>query len=154
VSSAAAPELVSHLVLVGSAGILPTEGAIYDMMLVSHSGYARQCFSDDAAYDAFFPEGLTDERLLAWDFHREMIARVAWKPYMYNRRLAPMLVDATMPAAVIHGERDRVIPPQCAQRFAALLPAAQLHVVNGCGNAVALESPEAVADVVRSLVID
>lgn len=148
-----APELVTHLVLVGSAGLLPTDGAaIVDMMLVSHSGYARECFSDDAAYDAFFVGGLTDERLLAWDFNREMVARVAWKPYMYNRRLAPMLADLHAPTAVVRGARDRVMPRSCADQFVSLIANASLHLVDGCGNAVALERPDAVADTVRTLV--
>jgi len=147
-----APELVTQLTLVGSAGLLPTEGKIADMMLVSHSAYARQCFSDEAAYDAFFVGGLTDDRLLAWDFNREMVARVAWKPYMYNRRLAPMLSDVSAPTAVLWGARDQVIPHSCAEQFAASVPDARLHVVDGCGNAVALERPDAVADAVRALV--
>ena len=149
----AAPELVTHLTLVGSAGLLPIEGgAITDMMLVSHSAYARECFGDDAAYDSFFAGGLTDERLLAWDFNREMVARVAWKPYMYNRRLAPMLTDLLAPTAVVWGTRDRVMPRSCADQFVSVVPGATLHLVEGCGNAVALERPDALVDAVRALV--
>jgi pimeloyl-ACP methyl ester carboxylesterase len=146
-----APDVVHGLVLVGSAGLLPTEGRITDMMLTSHSGYARECFSSDDAYDAFFQGGLTDERLLTWDFNREMVARVAWKPYMYNRRLAPMLAEVSAPAVVIHGSADRVVPRSCAAQFVSLLPDATLEVVDGCGNAVALEQPEALAASVGAL---
>ena len=146
------PELVSRLTLVGSAGMLPTDGQITDMMLVSHSGYARQCFSGDAAYDAFFTDGLTDERLLAWDFNREMVARVAWKPYMYNRRLAPMRADVAAPTVVVWGERDHVMPRSCADQFVEHIPGATLETIHGCGNAVALERPDALAAVVNTLV--
>jgi pimeloyl-ACP methyl ester carboxylesterase len=150
--AAFAPELVTHLALVGPGGLLPTDGAIADMMLVSHSGYARQCFSSDAAFDACFADGLTDERLLTWDRNREMVARVAWKPYMYNRRLAPMLAEITRPAVVVQGTADRVMPRSCAEQYVAGLPEARLHLVEGAGNAVALERPDAVAAAVGALV--
>lgn len=150
--AAFAPELVTHLVLVGAGGLLPTEGAIADMFLVSHSAYARQCFRDDAAYEAAFPEGLTDDRLLTWDRNREMVARVAWKPYMYNRRLARMLPDITTPSVVVHGTADRVMPRSCAEQYAAGLAEARLHLVDGAGNAVGLERPAAVVDAIDSLV--
>jgi pimeloyl-ACP methyl ester carboxylesterase len=150
--AAFSPELVTHLALVGAGGLLPTDGAIADMMLVSHSAYARQCFSSDEAFDACFPDGLTDDRLLTWDRNREMVARVAWKPYMYNRRLAPMLAEVAVPTVVVRGELDRVMPASIAQQYVDLMPDARLHVVEGCGNAVTLERPDAVADAVHALV--
>jgi pimeloyl-ACP methyl ester carboxylesterase len=146
-----APDVVRGLALVGSAGLLPAEGRIVDMMLTSHSGYARDCFSSDDAYDTFFEGGLTDDRLLTWDFNREMVARVAWKPYMYNRRLAPMLAEVTAPAVVVRGSADRIVPQSCADQFIRLLPNATFEVVDGCGNAVALEQPEALASFVGAL---
>jgi pimeloyl-ACP methyl ester carboxylesterase len=145
-----APEVVSRLVLVGSAGLLPTDGAIYDMFLVSHSLYAKQCFSSTDAYAAFFEGGLTDDRLLTWDRNREMVARVAWKPYLYNRRLAPMLTDVTAPTLVVSGSADRVVPRSVAAQFAALIPGAQSLTIDGAGNAVALERPAELARAVAS----
>lgn len=150
--AAFAPELVTHLVLVGPGGLLPEEGAIADMFLVSHSAYARQCFGSDAAYDDFFPDGLTDDRLLTWDRNREMVARVAWKPYMYNRRLTPMLAEITAPAVVVHGDADRVVPRACVDQYVAGLADARLAVVEGAGNAVALERPDAVVGALDALV--
>ena len=150
-SAVFAPELIERLALVGSAGLLPVDGCIADMMLVSHSGYARQCFAHQEAYDSFFAGGLTDDRLLAWDFNREMVARVAWKPYMYNRRLAPMLAEVTAPTVMVWGERDQVMPRSCADQFVSLIANATLEVVGDCGNAVALERPTALADIVHAL---
>lgn len=147
------PELVSRLVLAGPAGLLPTEGAIYDMFLVSHSLYAKQCFSSDDAYAGFFPEGLTDERLLIWDRNREMVARVAWKPYLYNRRLAPMLAEIAVPTAVVSGSTDRVMPRSVAEQFVAAIPDARSVIVAGAGNAVALERPSELADAVAALAV-
>lgn len=148
--AAFSPELVARLVLVGSAGLLPTEGAITDMFLVSHSLYAKQCFSSDEAYAAFFTGGLTDDRLLTWDRNREMVARVAWKPYLYNRRLVPMLAEITAPTLVVSGSADRIMPRSVAEQFVEHLPSATAITIAGAGNAVALERPTDLAGVIAS----
>jgi pimeloyl-ACP methyl ester carboxylesterase len=142
------PELFSGLVLVGSAGLLPEDGRILDQVLISHSEYVRAGFSSDAAYEAVFGAELSDEVLLEWDRCREMVARVAWKPYMYNRRLVPLLRLVEVPTLVVWGELDRVVPPECGVAFAGLVPGARLEVVAGCGHAVDLEAPEVLAGMV------
>jgi pimeloyl-ACP methyl ester carboxylesterase len=53
---------------------------------------------------------------------------------------------------VVHGTADRVVPRSCADQYVAGLPDARLHLVEGAGNAVALERPDAVATAVGELV--
>jgi len=135
------PEGLSHLVLVGAAGILPEQGRILDQVLVSHSEYVRAAFASPGAYEAVYTSELPDELLLQWDRNREMTARVAWKPHMYNRRLVPLLAQVTVPALVVWGDSDRVVPVECGERYAELLPRAALQVVESCGHAVDMEKP-------------
>lgn len=47
------------------------------------------------------------------------------------------------PALVVHGGRDRLVPPQAAEFLAAQLPRARLAVVAGAGHAPFLSHPEA-----------
>jgi pimeloyl-ACP methyl ester carboxylesterase len=143
------PEGLSHLVLVGAAGILPERDRILDQVLISHSEYVQAAFADRTAYEAVYGADLTDELLLQWDRNREMTARVAWKPHMYNRRLIPLLPLVDVPSLVVWGEADRVVPLECAQRYAALLPRASLEVVAGCGHAVDMERPTELAQLVQ-----
>ena len=49
-----APARISRLVLIGAAGLLPTQGRIHDQFLVSHLDYARAYFEDRARFDAVF----------------------------------------------------------------------------------------------------
>ncbi len=56
------------------------------------------------------------------------------------------LAELTMPADVVAGERDAKFR-ELAQRLAAALPRARLHVVPGAGHAVHLEAPAAVAKI-------
>jgi 2-succinyl-6-hydroxy-2,4-cyclohexadiene-1-carboxylate synthase len=54
------------------------------------------------------------------------------------------LPELTIPVTLIVGERDAKFRA-IAERMAAALPDARLHVVSGAGHAVQLEAPEAVA---------
>jgi pimeloyl-ACP methyl ester carboxylesterase len=143
------PEAFSHLILVGAAGLLPENGRILDQVLISHSEYVRAAFSTQEAYEAVYTAGLPDDLLLQWDRNREMTARVSWKPYMYNRRLVPLLPLVEVPTLLVWGEDDMVVPLECAERYRALLPDARLEIVPDCGHAVDLEQPAALAELVR-----
>jgi pimeloyl-ACP methyl ester carboxylesterase len=146
------PARLSGLVLVGAAGLLPERGRILDQMLTSHSVYVRSAFLARDAYEEHYGTELTDEVLMQWAVAREMTTRVAWKPYMYNRRLDPLLSELTVPTLVVWGSDDDVVPRECGERYARLIPGARLEVVDGCGHAVDLERPEALAELVRIFV--
>lgn len=143
------PERLSHLVLVGAAGLLPRDGWILDQMLMSHSAYVQAAFEDRAAYEAVYGEELDDELLLSWDLHREMVTRVAWKPYMYNRRLRPLLTELQVPTLVAWGARDGVVPRDCGEQYAELIPGARLEVVPDAGHALDMERPGELASLVH-----
>jgi pimeloyl-ACP methyl ester carboxylesterase len=142
------PEALSGLVLVGAAGILPEQGRILDQVLISHSEYVRAAFQSPGAYEAVYGTELTDDLLLQWDRNREMTARVAWKPHMYNRRLVPLLPQVRVPSLAVWGDDDRVVPLECGERYTALMPDARLEVVESCGHAVDMEKPFALAELV------
>ena len=152
-----APELLKRLVLVGAAGLLPGQGRILDQFLVSHSGYVQAAFSRQDVYEAIFAGNngdnpdehpISDDTLVIWDMNREMTTRVGWKPYMYNRRLRPLLGGVTVPALVVWGDSDAVVPMECAHAYIDALPDARLQVVPDCGHAVDLEAPESLAAII------
>ena len=82
--------------------------------------------------------------------NREMTTRVGWKPYMYNRRLRPLLGGVAVPALVVWGDNDAVVPMECAHAYTDALPDARLEVVGDCGHAVDLEAPESLAAIITS----
>ena len=153
-----APELLKRLILVGAAGLLPEQGRIYDQFLVSHSAYVEAAFSRTEAFEATFPRNghetdehpLGDDTLVTWDMNREMTTRVGWKPYMYNRRLRPLLGGVTVPALVVWGDSDAVVPIECAHAYVEALPDGRLEIVPDCGHAVDLEAPESLAAIITS----
>jgi pimeloyl-ACP methyl ester carboxylesterase len=143
------PEVFSHLVLVGSAGLLPADGKIFDQFLTSHHEYVEAAFRHPESFERVYSDWRSDEVLLQWEINREMTTRVAWKPYMYNRAMAPLLAEITAPTLLVWGEADRIVPRTCADDYRRRLPNARIEIVPDCGHAVDLERPAALAALVR-----
>ncbi|MYK26004.1 MAG: hypothetical protein F4052_03495 [Dehalococcoidia bacterium] len=143
-------ERIGSLVLVGAAGLQPDEGEILDQMLISYGEYMTAGFRDEAHYQEIFGEEVAPEVRELWDFSREMTARLSWKPYMFNRRLAPVLGEVQTPALVVAGSEEQVIPLTCARQYADGLANATLEIVEGAGHYVDYEEPEALAALIAS----
>ncbi len=142
------PSALAGLVLVGAAGIKPDSSDILDQMMLSHRKYIEESFRDAESYAATFGEEPADELRDLWDFSREMTARVTWKPYMFNRRLPPLLGDMDVPTLIVWGENDKVVPLECAERFEAAIPNATVAIVDGAGHVVEIEAPDELAALV------
>ena len=140
---------LSSLVLVGAAGIKPRTGEIFDPMMSSPVTYGRRCFSADERFDALFGEEPSPELAEVWDWSREMTARITWRPWMWSGQLPDLLRGVRTPALVVWGDTDRVVPIDCGQQYAELLPAARLETVAAAGHCVDLEQPDALASVVE-----
>jgi pimeloyl-ACP methyl ester carboxylesterase len=80
--------------------------------------------------------------------NREMTARLTWKPYMHNPRLAHFLPRVTNPALIVWGRQDRIVPVVCGEQYRRLLPAATLTVLERCGHLPPIEQPDAYARLV------
>ena len=142
------PSRLARLVLVGSAGLQPKTGEIMDQMMLSHRKYIEESFRDAEAYTDYVGEEPPEDIRQLWDLSREMTARVTWKPYMFNRRLTPLLGDLDVPTLIVWGEQDKVVPFECAKQFEAAIPNARIEVVEGAGHVVELEQPDQLASLV------
>ena len=145
------PSRLKALVLVGSAGLQPSEGEILDQMMLSHRKYVEESFRDAQSYRDTLGEEPPDDVRELWDLSREMTARVTWKPYMFNRRLEPLLGDMHVPTLLVWGEHDKVVPFACARQFEAAMPNAAVRLVENAGHVVELEQPDALAASIREL---
>jgi pimeloyl-ACP methyl ester carboxylesterase len=146
--AAMSPGAFRRLVLVGAMGIKPATGEILDQALVSYIDYVRAGFEDQTAFDRLFGAEPATSRLEQWDLNREMTFRIAWKPYMYSPTLPHLLGGVRAPALVVWGRRDRIVPLECGERYAGILPRARLAVVEGAGHFVEMEQPDLVGRLV------
>ena len=143
-----APRGLRRLVLVGAAGIKPRQGEILDQALVSYIDYVRLGFTDAAAFDRIYGAEPPTAQLEQWDLNREMSFRIAWKPYMYSPTLPHVLGGVKVPALVVWGRHDRVVPLDAGEQYAKALPQARLAIVEGAGHFVDMEQPDELAKLV------
>jgi len=66
-----------------------------------------------------------------------------------DKGLLKRIHRAKVPALIVWGTDDRLVPPVYADEFARRLPAAHVELVGGAGHAPQLEQPDAVAGLVR-----
>jgi pimeloyl-ACP methyl ester carboxylesterase len=147
-----APRAFGRLVLVGAMGLKPERGEIADQALLSYIDYVRRGFADQRAFDRLFGAEPPTSRLEQWDLNREMTFRIAWKPYMYNPTLPHLLGGAAIPALIVWGRDDRIVPLECAERYQKTLPHARLEIVDGAGHFVDMEQPDELASLVTRFV--
>lgn len=146
------PLRVKSLTLVGNMGVQPPqgEGEIADQMLMDFVSYSKLGFSDPEKFNAMFGEEPSPEQVLIWDYAREVVARVAWKPYMYSNPLTGLIRNITAPTLVVWGEDDQVVPLSAGKRTANLIPGARIETIADAGHNVEIEQPEKLAALVRS----
>ena len=150
--AAMAPSDVSKLVLVGAMGIKPPQGDILDLAVTGYLDYARAGFHDQKAFDRVYGAEPPTDQLEMWDICREMSFRIAWKPYMYSQTLPHLLGAVKVPALVVWGDDDKVVPISAGKRYLESLPDAHLEIVRSCGHAVDMEQPEALAKLVTNFI--
>ena len=139
---------IDGLVLVGAMGLQIEGSEIRDQFLEGHEDYTKSCFHEVANFHALFGETLNTEQLIAWDANREMTARTAWKPFLYNQSLPHLLPSVRVPALVVHAEHDTVVPLGCAEAYAQLLGNAQLEMLAGAGHLAEAEQADALAGMI------
>jgi 3-oxoadipate enol-lactonase len=76
-------------------------------------------------------------------FFGQLTGILAWSSY---RRLPQVEV----PTLVIHGEEDRLVPPQNGKVVARRIPGAQFHLVPNAGHMLLTDQPERCAEIVLS----
>lgn len=82
---------------------------------------------------------------------RVAAARLAWQ-FPYDRKLRARLGRARLPALVLWGERDELVPVAHGHAFADGLPKASLETIGGAGHYPYLEATDAFVRVVEAFV--
>ena len=145
------PGAVDRLVLVAPAGLKPARGEITDIFYYSPPQLLSMTVHDPATipeWDALFGQSPTSAQLDVMARNREMTARLTWKPYMHNPRLPHFLSRVENPVLVVWGREDRIVPVECGEQYRALLPHAELAVLERCGHLPPFEQPDRFADLV------
>ena len=142
------PRSIDRLVLVAPVGLKPETGEILDVFYYPPAQLRTLTVHDPTTipeWDELFGRPPTPAELELAVRNQEMTARLAWKPYMHNPRLARFLPRVTNPALVVWGREDRVVPVICGEQYRRLLGNARLSVLERCGHLPPIEQPDAFA---------
>ena len=136
---------VKGLVLTGAVGIKPRVGEIVEMLMVPPEETLKLSFYDPGLVPD--PPKLTpEEEDVQWR-NREMASRLCWKPYMHNPKLPEYLKLIRVPALIVWGCQDRLVPLNCGEIYHEVLRGSRLHVVDQCGHSPQIEKPQEFLDV-------
>jgi len=145
------PERLARLILVDAYG-LRVEGALpADEFALTPAMLRPLVFADgqqDLAVQTL-PDQHPRESVEATLHARVAAARLAWQ-FPYDRKLRGRLSRATMPALVVWGECDQLVPVAHGRAYADGLPSSQLETVAGAGHYPYLEATEAFGRLVEA----
>jgi pimeloyl-ACP methyl ester carboxylesterase len=143
------PERLSGLVLVDAYGIQVPGALAEDEFALPPSLLRPLLFTDPESEVArsTVPDVDPPDRAEAAIHARVAAARLAWQ-FPYDPKLRSRLARARLPALVIWGEQDRLVPVAHAHAYAEALPDARLVVLPGVGHFPYLEAPDAFASAV------
>ena len=77
--------------------------------------------------------------------NRFTVAKFGWQPRWFNPDLEKWLHRIKLPALVVWGDDDKIMPPAYAALWQERLPDARLVMVEGCGHLPHVEHAELVA---------
>ena len=143
--AAMSPRWLKGIELVDAVGIKPKVGEIAEVLMVSPQDTQKLAFYDmNKAPDL---DNVTDEeRDVLWR-NREMASRLCWKPYMHNPSLPEYLKLIRIPALIVWGRQDGIVPLECGEIYYQALEGSTLHVIDQCGHSPQIEKPEEFVDV-------
>ena len=135
----------SKLMLVGAVGIKPQQGEIADIFIISPAQVNDLIFHDPTQapeYGQLYGQPPTPEQAEIAEGNREMAVRLCWKPYMYDPRLPGILSMVNIPARVVWGREDRLVPLECGELYQQAIPQSDLVVIDQCGHSPQVEKPD------------
>jgi pimeloyl-ACP methyl ester carboxylesterase len=147
------PERLSSLVLVDAYG-LQVPGALAEDEFALTPALLRPLLfvdPDSELARSTVPDVESPARAEAAIHARAAAARLAWQ-FPYDVKLRSRLGRARLPALVVWGEQDRLVPPAHAHAYAEALPDARVVVLPGAGHYPYLEAPDAFAASVTEFV--
>lgn len=137
------PRRVDKLVLAAPAGIRVDGVARYDVFANPIEETLRHLFHDETRATQIVPVQSGPEVVAAAYREATTLARLSWNPYLYDPKLQRRLPRVSASALVVWGENDRVLPPEHARAFSALIPGSTLAMLPECGHLVPLEQAAA-----------
>lgn len=109
----------------------------------------RNLYYDQSFADRILALKPSEEQMDVMLRNRFTVAKFGWQPRWLNPDLEKWLHRIKLPALIVWGDNDKIMPPQYAALWKERLPDARLVRVNECGHLPHVEHAELVARHVR-----
>lgn len=150
------PQRISRIALIGTDALpeRPSDAAARERrLLAARAGQLDEALAGDLPGTALAETPWRDEvRALALDMGMAM----GLEAYLRQSRLMQRRPDQQMtlrqvkvPALILAGAADTLLPPRRAEFLAGLMPFGRMELVEGAGHLLQLEQPEAVSAILR-----
>ena len=150
------PERVGKLAIISAPGLFISGEQIGDLFMAVQplngkiDDIRHMMFADGNGVlaEEWIPDQLTGkpQGMLRYKTFR-CIARFGFKPpYFYDQKLIDRLYRFKGDSLVVWGGEDSFVPISHATGYGEYLPNAIIEIIDGCGHAVQLEAPDAVAE--------
>jgi len=142
---------ITRVVLIDSVGIKfggREEREIADIYALSNAELLRRTFFDPARTTPDYA-ALTDDEAASIARDRAATALYGWRPYMHNPGLCQWLHRVRVPALVVWGENDGIVPPDYGEKLSQSLPNARFQLIREAGHYPQIERVGEVADAVE-----
>src|SRR5262249_47739994 len=141
------PERIIRLALIGPVGVKTGSADqldVPDVFALPADQLDRLRFHDPRKNPANLAV-MSDADLNVVARNRETLALLTWEPYMHNPKLNHRLHRAAMPTLFLRGEHDGIVSADYLERYAKLLPKAQVEIIPEAGHLPHVEQLEATA---------
>ena len=105
----------------------------------------RNLYHDQSFADRILAVKPSEEQMDAMLKNRFTVAKLGWQPRWFDPDLEKWLHRIKLPALVVWGENDKIMPPAYAALWRERLPEARLVMLENCGHLPHVEHAERVA---------
>jgi len=142
--AAADPHLIRRMVLAGPLGIRPRQGEIANFIGMTIRSHLRLTVADTVNTPEFgriYGGEMTPEAFEAFEDARAETTRLGWEPFMHSPSLPYRLRGAHVPALLVWGNRDAVVPRGVIDGYLEALEGASVAEIDGAGHRPEIEQP-------------
>ena len=145
-------ERLATLTLSAAVGIHVKGVPKGDLFMWSREQLIRNLYHDQKLADAALAQPVTDDALMAYAKNQLTSAKLGWNPRLHNPHLHKWLHRISVPTLLVWGDDDKLVPLPHGSAYAALIPGAQLHVIDRCGHVPHVERPDEFVKVVTGFI--
>jgi len=142
------------LTLISAAGIRVEGIPSGDIFIWNREELLRNVFYNQAYADIALSLQLTEQQLDTMLKNRFTATKLGWQPRWFNPDLEKWLHRIALPALILWGDEDKIMPPEYAGLWRERLPDARLVMIEKCGHVPQIEKLSETIDPLRDFLAE